>query len=319
MFYCFIDYYFIFSYRKLNKYKNGEINLKSTINVIGSGNLGKTISKLIFTHDVGTIQGICNTSIKSGIEAVSFIGQGEVKTMSELLPADITFITTPDDQIELCCQELSKSSKFKKESTVVHCSGSLSSEILRTAKEKGCFVASVHPMRSFAKPDISFKQYDGTYCAIEGDDEAVKVLEELFTKIGSVVYAINKEKKSAYHAAGVFASNYLVTLCQNALLCLGDAGVENEMSMKIIASLMQSTLNNLETTLSPEKSLTGPIKRGDINTITKHLNALPEPLSNLYKTLGLATLGIANLPEEREKKISALFSQKEKPHFLPKL
>lgn len=292
--------------------------MKSTINIIGAGNLGKTIGKLIFTHDVGFIQEICNTSTKSGIEAASFIGQGEVKTISELLPADITFITTPDDQIELCCQQLSKSSKLKKNSIVVHCSGSLSSEVLKTVREKGCFVASVHPMRSFAKPDISFKQYSGTYCAIEGDYEATNVLEELFTKIGSVVYAINKDKKSAYHAAGVFASNYLVTLCQNSLLCLKDAGVENDMSMKIIASLMQSTLNNLETTLSPDKSLTGPIKRGDINTITKHLSALPEPLSNLYKTLGLATLNIAHLSEDVEKKIAELLSPKEKPHFSPK-
>ena len=292
--------------------------MKSTVNIIGAGNLGKTIGKLIFTHDVGFIQEICNTSTKSGIEAASFIGQGDVKTISELLPADITFITTPDDQIECCCQELSRSAKLKKNSIVVHCSGSLSSEVLRTAKEKGCFVASVHPMRSFAKPDISFKQYNGTYCAIEGDDEAITVLEELFTKIGSVVYAINKEKKSSYHAAGVFASYYLVTLCQNSLLCLKGAGVENEMSMKIIASLMQSTLNNLETTLSPERSLTGPIKRGDINTIAKHLSDIPEPLSNLYKTLGLATLSIAHLPEDVEKKIAELLSPTEEPRFSPK-
>ncbi|MES2997807.1 MAG: DUF2520 domain-containing protein [Pseudomonadota bacterium] len=291
--------------------------MKSIINIIGAGNLGKTIGKLIFSNDVGFIQGICNTSTKSGSEAASFIGQGEVKTISELLPVDITFITTTDDQIELCCQQLSKSSKLKKDSIVVHCSGSLSSEVLRTVKEKGCFIASVHPMRSFAKPDISFKQYGGTYCAIEGDHEAINRLEDLFTKIGSVVYAINKDKKSAYHAAGVFASTYLVTLCQTSLLCLKDAGVENEMSMKIIASLMQSTLKNLETTLSPEKSLTGPIKRGDINTIPKHLSALPEPFANLYKTLGLATLGIAHLPKDVEKKIAELLSTKEEPRFSP--
>ena len=88
--------------------------MKSTVNIIGAGNLGKTIGKLIFTHDVGFIQEICNTSTKIGIEAASFIGQGDVKTISELLPADITFITTPDDQIECCCQELSRSAKLKK-------------------------------------------------------------------------------------------------------------------------------------------------------------------------------------------------------------
>ena len=112
--------------------------MKSTVNIIGAGNLGKTIGKLIFTDDVGFIQEICNTSTKSGIEAASFIGGGDVKTISELLPADITFfITTPDDQNPMfCCQDLSRSAKLKKNSIVVHCSGSLSSEVLRTAKRK---------------------------------------------------------------------------------------------------------------------------------------------------------------------------------------
>ena len=280
--------------------------MKPIINIIGAGKLGKTIGKLIFTYNVGFIQGICNTSIKSGKEAVRYIGQGDVKAINDLLPADITLITTPDDQIELCCQQLSENINLKRESIIIHCSGSLSSEILKAAKEKNCFVVSVHPMRSFAKSDISFEQYQGTYCAIEGDEAAIIIIKKLFTDIGSVVYRVNKEKKSSYHAAGVFASNYLVTLCQNSLLCLKEAEVENEIAMKIITNLMKSTLDNLEMTLSPEKSLTGPIKRGDINTIIKHLNSLPKSISNLYKTLGLATLSIADLPEDKEEKIAKL-------------
>lgn len=281
--------------------------MNPTINIIGAGNLGKTIAKLIFTHNASLIQGICNSSIESGEKAAYFIGQGEARKINELLPADITFITTPDDQIELCCNKLVESSNLKEGSIVLHCSGSLSSEVLRMAKKRGCFAASVHPMRSFAKPELSVAQYPGTYCAIEGDEKAVVVLHNIFTDIGSILYTVNRNKKGSYHAAGVFASNYLVTICQNAFFCLEDAEVEKEMASKIIISLMKSTLNNLEATLSPEKSLTGPIQRGDINTLIKHLDSLPQPISQLYKILGLATLPIANLPKDKREKIEDLF------------
>lgn len=293
--------------------------MNPTINIIGAGNLGKTIAKLIFTHNVGLIQGICNSSIESSEKAAYFIGKGEAKKINELLPADITFITTPDDKIELCCNKLVKSSNLKEGSIVLHCSGSLSSEILKMTKKRGCFTASVHPMRSFVKPEINVQQYSGTYCAIEGDDKATVMLHKVFTDIGSILYTVNRKKKGSYHAAGVFASNYLVTIYQNALFCLEDAKVEKEMAAKIVISLMKSTLNNLEVTLSSEKSLTGPIQRGDINTVIKHLDSLPQPISQLYKTLGLATLPIANLSKDKREKIEALFLKANLDYYSPAL
>lgn len=299
--------------------KSKETILNPSINIIGAGNLGKTIARLIFSHNVGLIQGICNSSIESSEQAAYFIGQGQAKKINELLPADITFITTPDDQIESCCNKLVESSNLKEGSIVLHCSGSLSSEILRITKKRGCFTASVHPMRSFAKPEISITQYPGTYCAIEGDDKAIATLNKIFTDIGSTLYTVNRNKKGSYHAAGVFASNYLVTVCQNAFFCLENAEVEKEMASKIIISLMKSTLNNLEVTLSPEKSLTGPIQRGDINTLKKHLDSLPYTISQLYKILGLATLPIANLPKDKREKIEDLFSKVNLDYCSPKL
>lgn len=287
--------------------------------MIGAGNLGKTIEKLIFTYEVGLILGICNTSIASSEKAVYFIGQGEAKKIHELLPADITFITVQDDQIESCCQQLVESSNLKEGSIVLHCSGSLSSEILRAAKKRNCFTASVHPMRSFAKPEISIKHYPGTFCAMEGDDKATDILHPIFTDIESIIYTVNRHKKGAYHAAGVFASNYLLTVCQSALFCLEEAEVEKEIASKIVISLMKSTLNNLEATLSPEKSLTGPIQRGDFNTIIKHLDSLPQSISLLYKTLGLATLALAKLPNDKREKIEDLLSKLSLDYCSPRL
>lgn len=276
-----------------------------TINIIGAGRLGKTIGKLIATQRAGIIQGICNQSLESSCCAVEFIGEGKAyDQISQLPPADITLITTPDDDIKVAAIHLSNSEMLKEGSFVIHCSGSLTSAELEPVKAKPCYTASVHPMHSFANPAISVNTFANTYCAIEGEDSAVATATILFKKIGALTYAVNSDKKALYHAAGVIASNYLVTLCNQAKTCMESAGVEEKMAMKIITSLMQGTLTNLSTTLSPKNSLTGPIKRGDEKTIAKHKEAFisNQELNSFYSEMGLLTLELVE--HEKDKDVS---------------
>lgn len=281
------------------------------INIIGAGNLGKTIAKLIVTNRAGNIQGICNSTLNSAKNAAEFITEGKCfEKIQDLPPSDITFIATPDNILQDCCKELAKSENLQPGSIIVHFSGALTSKILESVKIKSCFIASIHPMRSFAQPEISVLKYNPTYCAFEGDQQAIESLQKTFQMIGSITFQINSDKKSFYHSSGVFASNYLIVLFKTAISCLEEAGVETEIAFKLILSLMQGTLNNLESTLSPEKSLTGPIKRGDDKTIIDHLNSLESKnLSNLYKQLGLAALNIAGLKKEKEEEIRLLLSE----------
>jgi predicted short-subunit dehydrogenase-like oxidoreductase (DUF2520 family) len=283
------------------------------INIIGAGTLGKTIGNLFVKNKLVKIGGICNTSIVSSMNAITFIGDGKsFALISDLPSADITFITVPDDLILATCDALSKNQFLKTGSIIVHCSGSLSSDALLSVKNKGCYIASIHPMRSFAKPELSIEQYVGTYCAIEGDQEAKLVISTLFNSIGSITYEINKEKKSLYHAAGVMASNYLVTLSKQALLCMEDAGVENEMAMRVITNIMRGTVSNLEKTQSPEQSLTGPIQRSDITTITKHMESFDcEERKNIYATLGKATISLTSHDESKKEELEIILNHKE--------
>lgn len=271
-------------------------------NIIGAGNLGKTLGFLFRQKEIFKIGGVLNTTYDSALSAVHFIGDGTAcVSMVDLPPADFTFITTPDDCIQTLCEALSRQTLLKKKSMIVHCSGVLASDILSSAKKHDCYTASVHPMRSFANPALSITQYDGTYCAIEGDEIAIQNLNDLFNRMGSVSYAIDRNKKALYHASGVFASNYLVTLAQQALSCLESVGIEKEMAMGIITHLMKGTVSNLESTLSPDLSLTGPIKRGDSSTIKKHMDAFQNPAQKkLYIDLGKATVPIASLAETKQ-------------------
>ena len=280
------------------------------INMIGAGRLGRTIGHLLMRHPLVTIGAICNTSLASSMQAIHFIGAGTYcASISELPAADITFITTPDDVIATTCNALSTNQLIQTGSIVLHCSGNLSSDSLMSIKEKGCYVASVHPMRSFADPELSVAHYSGTHCAMEGDIEAISILESLFNAIGSISYSIEKAKKPLYHAAGVFASNYLVTLSQKALMCLQEAGVEDNMAMQMITNIMKGTVANLEQTLSPEQSLTGPIKRGDTATIKQHVTSFTaSEQRELYALLGKATLSLTDHSEAKRTVIEDAFN-----------
>jgi predicted short-subunit dehydrogenase-like oxidoreductase (DUF2520 family) len=278
-----------------------------SVNIIGAGCLGKTIGYLLSKTELVQIRAIYNRTKESTLNAIKFIGAGHYcSSIAELPAADMTLIATPDEHISSTSIMLSKSRDLKQESIVYHCSGSLTSEVLIAVKEKGCYLGSIHPMRSFATPQLSISQYQGTYCAMEGDTEAISTIRYLFNAIGSITYEIDKQKKSLYHAAGVFAANYLVTLAQQAFLCLQEVGIEKKTAMNVIANIMSGTVENLET-LSPQDALTGPIKRGDSATIRNHLQSLANlEQKNLYSVLGIATLALTTHSDENKEQLAKI-------------
>ena len=283
------------------------------INIIGAGNLGKILGYLIFSKQLATITGIINQTTSSTQRAIEFIGQGSSYTCIEDLPgADITFITTPDDIIAKVGERLWVNSNLKPKTIIVHCSGALTSDVLTQLRQKGCYIASVHPMESFLADKENIKNYAGTYCAMEGDIQAIKAIKLLFEKIGFITYLIDKDKKSLYHIAGVFASNYLVTLAHLAQICLTEAKIEQAIAIDMITHLMQTTVNHLKSTHSPKKSLTGPIKRGDSLTIAHHLQSLSnmaQPRA-LYKRLAQVTLSFSELTSDKKKQIMTVLNDK---------
>lgn len=271
-----------------------------TANIIGTGQLGKTLGRLLVKQQLLTLVGIFNRNQERSRHALEFIGEGSIYPyLSDLPSADIYFITTSDLAIGEVAQSLCLNPNIQAGHIVVHCSGSLSSEILKPLKQKGCFIASIHPMHSFAEPEISVDHFAGTFCALEGDKEATEVLTNIFKALGAITLTINKEKKALYHSGAVFATNYLVTLSQQALFCLEGAGIEKKDALMMLIQMMKGTLSNLEKTQCPKASLTGPIKRGDVSTVQRHLSILDKELQKeLYVALGKATLKLCDFSEE---------------------
>ncbi|OGO93865.1 MAG: hypothetical protein A3F10_04895 [Coxiella sp. RIFCSPHIGHO2_12_FULL_42_15] len=284
---------------------------KMSINFIGCGRLGKTIASLFKRSGIAEVATVCNSSFESSCRAVHFIGQGSaVKCFKELSPAHIFFITSRDDQLSEICNQLVDEQALKPGMIVVHCSGSLSSDILAKAQTIGCYTASIHPIKSFADPATSINNFSGTYCAIEGDEQAKSIIRELFRQIGGIPFDINKENKHLYHAAGAMANNYLVTLHYHAVQCYKSAGVDENVANEVVSMLMNDALLNINK-YSHAGALTGPIQRGDINTVKTHINALENnpAIKALYLRLGLSTLPLTDHANETKKKLEEILCE----------
>ena len=261
-------------------------------NVIGAGRLGKNLALSLLSRADCELVAVCNQSIQSAVDAVAELGAGlAVGSLTELPIVDVTFITAPDDRLAEIALSLRGVS-----GTVVHCSGALSSDVLTPLKGQGCLIASIHPLKAFRKNNTQSNAFKDCDCVIEGDELAVDLLTTLFSDMGASVLPILAAKKASYHAAAVMASNYLVTLAGCAVELLMDSGLTETQANSMTQGLMQSSLNNLKHSNHVLEALTGPLSRGDMQTVHQHLQAIKNPSINaLYRAAGLATLPLTHL------------------------
>ena len=264
------------------------------IAIVGKGKVGQSLAHLLsLTH-----------------HRTRLLGRSINDQRAAVRRADITLITTQDNSIETVCNELADS--FKIGSIVAHCSGALSSSSLLSAQKRNCKLASIHPLNSFPNLSSSLKTFlsteHQTYLYAEGDRQALDRLLPLTRELGFHCIELDDDAKTNYHAACVFACNYLTALMDISLNTAESAGLDRDQFWCAIQPLIQTTLSNISEhgTLS---SLSGPIARGDHQTINKHLAALDKN-QQPYKQFGLYALQMAiqqgELSQQEIDKIKAL-------------
>lgn len=260
-----------------------------TINVIGCGNVGKTLCRLWTRHNLLEVRSVLNRSRQSGASAVDFVGEGRaVDDYSQLERTDLTMISTSDESIETCCRRLVDSGILAPGTIVFHTSGSLPSSLLDPARSRGASIAGLHPVKSFADPERAVESFSGTFCAVEGDAAAREVLSELMHRCGAITFDVSPESKTVYHAATVFASNYLVALLEIGLRCFERAGISRETALKVMDPIVSGTARNVIDT-GPVAALTGPIARGELSVVQRQAEALGDwdgDIQRLYAALG---------------------------------
>jgi predicted short-subunit dehydrogenase-like oxidoreductase (DUF2520 family) len=266
--------------------------VKHQLNIIGAGHVGRVLGRLFAARGVFDVQDVLTRSHASAQDAVAFIGAGRaLHEVSALRPAHAWMLAVGDDQIESVCAQLAQAGLLAG-AVVFHCSGAKSSAALQGS---GGAAASVHPVRSFADPLAVADAFDGTFCGIEGEGEALALLTPAFEAIGARLVPIDAAAKTVYHAASVFASNYLVTVMDAALRAYQAAGVTPEVARALAAPLATETLANV-LRLGPEAALSGPIARGDMATVARQQQAIAgwDPATGgLYEALVDATVELA--------------------------
>jgi predicted short-subunit dehydrogenase-like oxidoreductase (DUF2520 family) len=205
--------------------------------------------------------------------------------------AEMAFITTPDDAIAQVCREV----HWHEGQRVLHCSGAHSVDILEPAERLGAAVGSFHPLQTFADIDQAIANLPGSTFGLEAEEPLLSTLKELTSLLDGDWVELKPGDKVLYHVAAVFACNYLVTLLRLALDLWKGFGVSSGEATRALLPLLRGTLNNIDRIGLPN-CLTGPVARGDLGTIERHLNALNAKNPSLltaYKELGLQTIPIA--------------------------
>lgn len=262
---------------------------------IGAGKVGTSFGWYLKNKDFN-VAGFYSKNHVSALKAADYTSTEAYDDLHILTKsANIIFITTPDDMIENICNSLVEKKLLTKNHIICHMSGALSSQILNSANKIGCATYSLHPLQAFADIPKASQKLKNTFFSLEGSSEKMAVMQKILKQMGNKYFVIKSADKVLYHSAACVFSNYLVSLLNLGLELMDTAGIKKEESLQAVMPLILGTLDNV-TSFSPKKALTGPLARGDIKTLTKHLSSIkgkcPQYL-DFYKNLSLETLNLA--------------------------
>jgi predicted short-subunit dehydrogenase-like oxidoreductase (DUF2520 family) len=222
--------------------------------------------------------------------------------------AELVLIATPDDAIGEVAAELASERAISRDQVVLHLSGLLDRTALLPLEESGAGCGSFHPIQSVADPATAAERLKGAYVGIEGDERALVAAERLANTLRMIPVRIPAAAKPAYHAGAALVANYTVALVGVAERLARSVGVPPDVAARLYLPLLGGAVANL-TSLGPAASLTGAVRRGDVQTIQSHLEALSPEDRKLYRTLGHAAVALAReagLNDAAARKVDAI-------------
>ena len=262
---------------------------------IGAGKVGFSFGKYLCLNGVN-VSGYYSKNPISSLEASNFTKTNQYLNLNDLVEnSDAICITTPDKEILNVWDNLKQLSIKNK--LICHCSGALSSEIFSDISKFGAYSYSIHPMFALSDKYNSYKKFNEAFITIEGDEKYINKLEEIFKTLGNSYKVINKENKSLYHLASVMSSNLVLGLINCGLNYLKLSGFDDNEAMEALYPLIKNNIENIRVN-GCKASLTGPLERGDLNTIKSHIDAMPAEDVKLYKVCNENLLKLAKEKNE---------------------
>ena len=291
-----------------------EKSAKEPVTILGLGKVGTAVG--FFLREAGyPIAAVSALPIESASSGVEFTGGKVIADYTEAARRGrIILITTVDDAIAHVCEKITREGAIGPGKKVVHMSGACGLDVLQSAKMAGASVACIHPMQAFADVKNAIQDIPGSAFGVTADGDIEAWALQIVEDLGGKPFIIADEDKPLYHAAACMASNYLVTLMHLVEVIYLRIGLSRDDALRVFWPLVRGTLRNIESQ-GTIQSLTGPISRGDVGTLKKHLTAFNEKIPELdflYRTLGLQTADIGfkkgTLSQERVQEIKTLLT-----------
>jgi len=260
-----------------------------TVGIVGPGRAGLGLA-LALTRAGVRVLGVHGRHRKPVPRGVKLTADGAPPWLRE---ADVVILAVRDDALRPLVSQLAEAGGLAHGQVALHLSGALTHDVLEPLAAEGAALGSMHPLMTVSEePGRASQHFKGACFALEGDLAAVAAADAITRRLGAVPAFIAPEAKAAYHAGAVFASNYVLACLATAERLLEDAGMSRESARAALLPIARATVDNVGR-LGPAAALTGPIARGDVETVRKHLRAVPPEVAALYEALGRATLAIA--------------------------
>ena len=265
---------------------------KTKISIVGPGSLGSALAVVLHTRGYRIAEIVYRQTAASKRKAKALarrVHSVACSLSNSKLNADVVWLCVPDRSIAAVARQLARKKKSWKGTTVLHSSGALPSDELSPLRKQGADVASLHPLMTFVPGvDQSFAEVP---FAVEGDAAAIRRARQVVRDLEGTISLLPKSKKPAYHAWGAFTSPLLLTLLVTSEQVAKLAGIPPKEARKRMLPIVLQTIENY-VNHGPARAFSGPILRGDILTLERHLKALTRrPVAQkVYRALAQSAL-----------------------------
>lgn len=276
------------------------------------------MSERVFIIGPGHVgRGLFRAFRASGVEVVGLHGkrQSAVATSSGNIPreaaqANVLVVCVRDSQLDDAVEEIglaASDGRVSRGTVVLHTSAIAEPGGLATLTTAGCPGGTFHPLVPFRDPDTAAELLRQAWIGIDGENAAKNASRRLAGHLGARTLEIPPGRKPAYHAAAVIASNFPVVLASVAGHLLHDIGIPDASAYQAVDSLIGGAVANMKHSLADD-ALTGPVVRGDAETVGKHLRALEgmDRAREIYRALSAAAVEIARHRGTDPRKLAAV-------------
>jgi predicted short-subunit dehydrogenase-like oxidoreductase (DUF2520 family) len=283
------------------------------IGIAGTGRVAQALGRLLADRGEPVVAMAGRDAARSAA-AAAFVGHGTEAVSFERLAASVhrILVAVSDDAVSDVAHRLAAAGM--RAGAALHTCGARGPDELAPLQAAGVSCGVLHPLQTVATAEQGVAVLGGSWFAVAGDAASAAWAVRICELLGARRLLVAPDRMPLYHAAAAMASNYVTGLLDAAVILMKTAGIDEETALGALGPLVRAGVENT-LALGTAKALTGPIRRGDVETVRRHLMSLagvPPLARELYRSAGLHVLDLARragLAEPQARAIEALLRE----------